>query len=158
MPRIPRGRAFGRRGVSRLRLKPKMSLFVGWMLLGFLMPALASADENFVPSQNASKEEPTQGEPAEPTWWFGLAGAANLNFYGGTLQYLNSNVTAPVAFHKGFGAGPYLAPTLEYRPDPVWGGMLQVGYDDRRGDFFDVTCPCGEKASLSARPAYVSIE
>jgi outer membrane protein OmpA-like peptidoglycan-associated protein len=94
----------------------------------------------------------------QPVWWFGVAGAANLNFYGGTLQQLNSSLMTPVAFHKGYGIGLYLAPEVEYRPDSVWGGILQVGYDGRRGTFNDVTCPCGEKAGLSAKPAYLSIE
>jgi len=119
---------------------------VPWILLILLgMPALPHAAE-----ADTAQEQ--------PVWWFGLAGAANLNFYGGTLQQLNSTTTTPVAFHNGFGLGLYLAPEVEYRPDSVWGGILQVGYDDRRGDFFDVTCPCGEKATLSAKPAYLSIE
>ncbi len=93
-----------------------------------------------------------------PVWWFGAAGAANLNLYDGTTQQLNSTTISPVAFHKGFGVGPFVAPLIEYRPGPFWGAMLQIAYDDRRGDFFGVTCPCGEKASLSAKPAYLSIE
>jgi outer membrane protein OmpA-like peptidoglycan-associated protein len=94
----------------------------------------------------------------EPTWWFGVAAGANLNFYGGTTQQLNENVTTLTPFHEGRGAGLYVAPVLEYRPGPVWGGMLHLAYDDRRGDFADVTCPCGEEGKLSARPAYLSIE
>lgn len=94
----------------------------------------------------------------QPTWWFGGAGAANLNFYGGTTQMLNSVLTAPTAFHKGFGAGIYLAPLVEYRPDSVWGGILQLGYDDRRGSFDDVLAPCGQMSTLSATISYISIE
>jgi outer membrane protein OmpA-like peptidoglycan-associated protein len=94
----------------------------------------------------------------DPTWWFGGTGAANLNFYGGTTQMLNSGLSAPTAFHKGFGAGVYLAPLLEYRPNSMWGGMLQLGYDDRRAAFFDVPCPCGENSSLSATVSYISFE
>ncbi|HEX9615138.1 MAG TPA: flagellar motor protein MotB [Bacteroidota bacterium] len=93
-----------------------------------------------------------------PTWWYGGAVAGNLNFYSGTTQMLNPSLTSPAPFHKGFGAGLYLAGLLEYRPDPVWGGMLQVGYDDRRGSFSDVPCPCGELATLSATISYISIE
>lgn len=103
--------------------------------------------------------EPGRSSPAEaPTWWFGAAGAVNLNFYGGTTQQLNSDVTALAPFHKGFGLGLYVAPVIEYRPDPVWGGILQLGYDNRRGRFDDVLCPCGEEGRLSARPAYLSVE
>src|SRR3954469_14445410 len=46
----------------------------------------------------------------QPTWWFGGAAAANLNFYGGTTQALNPALTTPAPFHKGFGTGLYLAP------------------------------------------------
>ncbi len=134
-----------RQGVFGRRLKKGFSVWMSWaflMLLGFsTLPRAAAIDS--VP---------------EPVWWFGVAGAANLNFYGGTLQQLNSNLTTPVPFHKGFGVGLYLAPTVEYRPDSVWGGILQVGVDDRRGDFRNVTCPCGDTATLSAKPAYLSIE
>jgi outer membrane protein OmpA-like peptidoglycan-associated protein len=94
----------------------------------------------------------------QPTWWYGGAAAVNLNFYGGTTQMLNSDLTTPAAFHKGFGDGLYLAALVEYRPDSVWGGILQVGYDDRRGSFNDVLCPCGEMSTLSADVSYLSIE
>jgi outer membrane protein OmpA-like peptidoglycan-associated protein len=95
----------------------------------------------------------------EPTWWFGGVGAANLNFYGGTTQMLNSALTTPAAFHKGFGAGWYLAGLLEYRYDPVWGGILQIGYNDRRGEFSDVNCPCGnDLTTLETTVSYLSIE
>jgi hypothetical protein len=95
---------------------------------------------------------------AQPTWLFGGVGAVNLNFYSGTTQMLNSTLTTPAAFHKGFGAGWYLAALLEYRPDPVWGGILQVGYDDRRGSFSEIPCPCGEMSNLSTTISYISIE
>jgi outer membrane protein OmpA-like peptidoglycan-associated protein len=95
---------------------------------------------------------------AQPTWWFGGAAAANLNFYGGTTQMLNSSLTTPAAFHKGFGAGLYFAGLVEYRPDSVWGGILQVGYDNRSGSFSDVLCPCGYMSSLSATVSYLTIE
>ncbi|MDB5106523.1 MAG: outer membrane protein OmpA [Fibrobacteres bacterium] len=100
-------------------------------------------------------EEP---ERARPTWWFGGAAGANLNWYSGTLQRLNPDLTSPAPFHKGFGAGLYLAPHVEYRHDSIWGGMLQAGYDDRRGTFDDVTCPCGEIATLKTTVSYFSIE
>lgn len=93
-----------------------------------------------------------------PVWRFGGAAAANLNFYGGTTQMLNSGLTVPSAFHKGFGAGIYLAPMIEYRPNTTWGGMLQLGYDDRRAAFVDVPCPCGENSSLNATISYLSLE
>jgi len=94
-----------------------------------------------------------------PIWWFGGAIGGNLNFYGGTTQMLNAGLTTPSAFHKGFGAGFYLAGLVEYRPNPTWGGMLQVGYDDRRGAFDDVPCPCPPAmSSLWTTISYISIE
>ena len=94
----------------------------------------------------------------QPTWWLGAAAGANFNFYSGTTQILNSAFMTPSPFHKGFGVGLYLAPLVEYRADSVWGGILQVGYDDRRGSFSDVPCPCGENSTLSATVSYFSIE
>jgi outer membrane protein OmpA-like peptidoglycan-associated protein len=88
----------------------------------------------------------------------GGAAGANFNFYSGTTQILNSSFTTPSPFHKGFGVGLYLAPLVEYRADSVWGGILQAGYDDRRGSFSDVPCPCGENSTLSATVSYFSIE
>jgi len=95
---------------------------------------------------------------AQPTWWFGGVGAANLNFYGGTTQMLNPELTTPTAFHKGFGGGWYLAGLVEYRHDPTWGGILQVGYDDRRGSFNETPCPCGELSNLSTTLSYITVE
>ena len=64
----------------------------------------------------------------------------------------------PTAFHRGSGVGFYGALGAEYRPDPIWGGMLYVGYDDRRGSFDDVITPCDCPASLSTTISYISIE
>lgn len=97
-------------------------------------------------------------ERAQPKWWFGGAAAANLNFYSGTVQKLNPGLTTPTPFHKGFGVGLYLAPHVEYRHDSIWGGMLEAGYDDRRGRFDDVICPCGQVATLKTNISYFSIE
>src|SRR6185369_8979534 len=93
-----------------------------------------------------------------PTWWVGGSAGANLNFFRGTTQVLNPSLTTPAAFHKGFGVGAYVGALMEYRPDSVWGGILQIGYDDRRGAFNDTPCPCGEISTLSATVSYVSIE
>jgi outer membrane protein OmpA-like peptidoglycan-associated protein len=95
---------------------------------------------------------------AQPIWWFGGAGGINLNYYSGTTQMLNSTLTTPSPFHKGSGVGWYLAALVEYRPDSVWGGILHVAYDDRRGEFKDVTRPCGMVTSLRTTISYISIE
>ncbi len=95
----------------------------------------------------------------QPTWWFGGSGAANFNFYYGTTQMLNAAVTSRGAFHKGDGVGFNAALLLEYRPDLVWGGILQVGYDDRRGAFDRIISPCNDcPAWLSTEISYITIE
>ena len=95
----------------------------------------------------------------QPTWWFGIAGGANLNWYNGTAQILNDSLTTPVPFHQGFGVGHYVALGIEYRPSPVWGGMLYVGYDDRHAKWDDVVNPCDTcTGSLSTTLSYISIE
>src|SRR6185295_11221466 len=53
-------------------------------------------------------EEPkTEALPmyTRPNWWFGVAAGANFNFFRGTTQQLNSDLTVPAAFHHGKGLG-----------------------------------------------------
>ena len=120
-------------------------------------PATAASTAKAAPDTSKNTDRP-QSPYLPPVWWFGLSRGVNLNFYGGTTQELNDGFTAVAPFHKGFGTGLFLSLDLEYRPHPVWGGILQVAYDDRRGSFNDVECPCGETETLNARPAYWSIE
>jgi hypothetical protein len=69
---------------------------------------------------------------SKPSWYFGVAGGANFNFYRGSTQQMNASFTSPKTFHDGFGAGLFIAPLLEYRPaDSRWGVMLQAGYDSQ---------------------------
>lgn len=96
--------------------------------------------------------------PTQPTWWFGVSGAANFNFYRGTTQMLNQTVTTPTAFHKGSGIKPYVSVLAEYRPGKVWGGMLNIAYDNRGGKFNEVMAPCDCPANLSTNMSYVAIE
>ncbi len=91
-------------------------------------------------------------------WWFGVSGAANLNFYDGTTQRLNNSLIVPKAFHKGFGIRPYGSVFMEYRPGPVWGAILNVAYDGRGGEFNDVIAPCNCPATLEANTSYISVE
>ena len=94
-----------------------------------------------------------------PTWFFGVAGGANLNFFRGSTQQLNSDLTVPTTFHDGFGAGLFVAPLVEYhRPDSRLGFMLQAGYDSRNGDFKEVKTPCNCPADLNADLSYITIE
>ncbi len=95
----------------------------------------------------------------QPSWWFGVAGGANFNFYRGSTQELNSELTTPVAFHNGFGTGLYLAPLVEFhRPDSKWGVMLQAGYDNRNGKFKEVFSPCDCPRDLTTKLTYVTVE
>ena len=102
---------------------------------------------------NAQKVKRTQ-----PVWWFGESAAANFNFYRGTTQILNNNLTVPAAFHKGYGVKPYLSLLTEFRPNKVWGGMLNIGYDNRGGKFDGVMAPCNCAADLSTNISYVTVE
>ena len=98
-------------------------------------------------------------EYSKPSWWFGVAGAANFNFYRGSTQQLNAALTVPVAFHDGNGTGFYAAPLIEYhRPGTVLGVMLQGGYDSRKGKFKQVITPCNCPADLSTDLSYITIE
>ena len=94
----------------------------------------------------------------QPKFWFGASAAANLNFYTGTTQVLNADVTAPSAFHNGFGVGPYASLFFEYRPNPIWGFMFNAAYDGRGGKFNGETAPCNCAEALSTSVNYLSLE
>src|SRR3954471_15956223 len=79
----------------------------------------------------------------KPSLWIGAAAGANFNFYRGTTQALNDDLTVPAGFHHGNGIGLYVAPLIEYhKPETRLGGMLQIGYDSRRGKFDRIVTPC----------------
>jgi outer membrane protein OmpA-like peptidoglycan-associated protein len=94
----------------------------------------------------------------QPVWWFGVSGAANFNTFRGTTQVLNNSLTIPTAFHDGKGVKPYASVLAEYRPGKVWGGMLNVAYDNRGGKFDEVMAPCNCPANLTTNIGYVVIE
>jgi outer membrane protein OmpA-like peptidoglycan-associated protein len=94
----------------------------------------------------------------QPTWWFGVSGAANINFYDGTTQRLTNSLIAPTAFHKGNGVRPYGSILMEYRPAGVIGAMLNIAYDGRGGKFKDVVAPCNCPATLKTSTSYIAIE
>jgi len=94
-----------------------------------------------------------------PSVWIGAAGAANLNYYRGSTQELNSTFTAPAAFHNGFAIGLYAAPLVEFhRPETNWGVMLQAGYDNRSGAYDQIKTPCNCPADLSNSLSYITME
>lgn len=95
----------------------------------------------------------------KPSWYFGVAGATNYNFYRGSTRQLNSTLTPPVTFHNGEGAGLYLAPLVEfYKPNTMLGFMFQAGYDSRKGSFDQKVTPCNCPADLSANLNYITVE
>ncbi|WP_416856431.1 OmpA family protein [Flavobacterium sp. ZT3R25] len=95
----------------------------------------------------------------KPSWYFGVAGGANFNFYRGSTHQLNDAFTPPATFHDGDGVGLFIAPLLEYRPaDSRWGVMLQAGYDNRKGTFDQVVTPCDCPADLSTNISYITVE
>ena len=96
---------------------------------------------------------------SKPSWFFGVAGAANFNFYRGSTQMLNSEFTPPTAFHKGDGIGLSVAPNIEFhRPDSRWGFLFQFGFDSRKGKFNVVSEPCDCPATLTSNLSYITIE
>lgn len=105
---------------------------------------------------------PLQAQEAKftkPSWYFGAAAGANLNFYQGSTHQLNAAFTPPTTFHDGQGVGLYLAPLVEFhRPDSRLGIMLQAGYDSRKGKFEEVKTPCNCPADLSTDLGYVTVE
>jgi outer membrane protein OmpA-like peptidoglycan-associated protein len=95
----------------------------------------------------------------KPSWYIGAAAGANFNFYRGTTQELNSDLTVPTAFGHGKGVGIFVAPLIEYhRPDTRLGGMLQIGYDGRNGRFDQKLAPCNCTEDLYTRLHYITVE
>lgn len=110
-------------------------------------------------TNNVQSQDVLETKYAKPSWFFGVAGGANFNFYRGSTQQLNSSFTSPKTFHDGFGTGLFIAPLIEYRPaDSKWGVMLQAGYDSRKGDFDQVTTACNCPADLSTDLNYITVE
>jgi outer membrane protein OmpA-like peptidoglycan-associated protein len=96
---------------------------------------------------------------AQPVWWYGVTGGLNLNYYNGAVQILSPTVTTGGPFRNGDGAALNAGLLLEYRPGPVWGGILQVGFDDRSGSFDKMTSPCNSCPDwLSTDIRYLTIE
>jgi outer membrane protein OmpA-like peptidoglycan-associated protein len=100
-----------------------------------------------------------QTQYSKPSWYFGVVGAANVNFFDGSTRQLNNEFTSPATFHKGRGIGLYAGGLIQYRPaKSVLGFMLQGGYDSRRGKFEQQTTACNCPADLSTNLSYVTLE
>ncbi|WP_269223653.1 OmpA family protein [Flavobacterium sp. IMCC34518] len=109
-----------------------------------------------------SIQSPVQAQEIKytrPSWFFGVAGGANFNFYRGSTHQLNSSLTPPVTFHNGDGVGLYLAPLIEFhKPDTRLGFMFQAGYDSRKGTFDQKISPCNCPSDLSTDLNYITVE
>jgi outer membrane protein OmpA-like peptidoglycan-associated protein len=118
-----------------------------WLVIGFLGITLLST------------AQAQELQYARPSWKFGVAAGANLNYFNGSTQQLTSSFTPPTAFHKGDGIGVYVAPSIEYyRPNSYLGFIFQAGFDSRKGNFNQVITPCNCAADLDAKLTYFSVE
>jgi len=99
---------------------------------------------------------------APSKFWVGFALGANLNYYSGSLQNINTSANygfnAPAAFHYGGGAGLNLTGLFEYHPNKVLGLMINLGYDGRGGNFDKVMTPANNKEALNVKLRYVTFE
>lgn len=129
------------RFLYKLTLK---SVIVGALILTGIQSPLQAQDATFT----------------KPSWWFGVAGGANFNFYRGTTQQLTSaDFLTPTAFHDGQGIGFFALPLMEFhRPGTRLGFMLQAGYESRKGEWDQVVTPCNCPADLSTDLSYVTVE
>ena len=107
-------------------------------------------------------ESPLQAQEVQysrPSWYFGIAGGANFNFFDGSTQQLNAAFTPPATFHEGNGIGLFLAPSIEFhKPDTRFGFILQAGMDSRKGDFDQQLTDCNCPADLSTDLSYITVE
>lgn len=107
-------------------------------------------------------DAPLQAQEVEysrPSWYFGVAGGANFNFFDGSTQKLNDAFTPPTTFHKGTGIGLFLAPSIEFhKPDTRFGFIVQAGLDSRKGDFDQQLTDCDCPADLSTDLSYITVE
>ncbi len=92
-----------------------------------------------------------------PAWWFGVAGAANFDFYSGSIHQLNQS-TLPYTYTNGMGVAPYYSIFAEFRPDPVWGFMLNLSLDTHKGLFDKSDAPSGVSTSIKTEYNFVSLE
>lgn len=104
-------------------------------------------------------QEVQEAKFTKPSWWFGVAGGANFNFYRGTTQQLTNDFMVGTAFGDGDGIGLFAAPLMEFhRPGTMLGFMLQAGYDNRKGSWDQVQTPCNCPADLESDLSYVTVE
>ena len=142
--------------ITNYKKAPRQS----WSANTLPIKSLSLAFLTFLSVQNEIAAQQTQElKYAKPSWFFGVAGGANFNFYRGSTNQLNASFTPPATFHNGDGVGLFVAPLLEYRPaNSKWGVMLQVGYDSRKGTFDQVKTACDCPADLTTKLSYITVE
>ncbi|MFV5692121.1 OmpA family protein [Flavobacterium sp. LT1R49] len=138
----------------------KMGSCVAWSHNNLTIKSIAIIALGWLSIQTPVQAQQTiEVKYTKPSWYFGVAGGANFNFYRGSTHQLNDAFTPPATFHDGDGVGLFIAPLLEYRPaDSRWGVMLQAGYDNRKGTFDQVVTPCDCPADLSTNISYITVE
>lgn len=138
----------------------KIESCLAWSSNKLTIKSIALIALGWLSTQNPVQAQQTiEVKYTKPSWYFGVAGGANFNFYRGSTQQLNTGFTSPAAFHDGNGVGLFIAPLLEYRPaDSRWGLMLQAGYDNRKGSFDQIVTPCDCPADLSTNVSYITVE
>ncbi len=115
-------------------------------------------------AQEQQEQEEAQQVYTMPKWLFGIAGAANFNFYEGTTRHLSADsymegpFMAPAAFHEGSGIKPYGAALIEYRLNDMWGINLNFGYDGRGGLWDEIMAPCDCPSELETNLSYLVFE
>ena len=144
----------------KAKINFKKGSCVAWSSNKLTIKSVAIIALSWLSFQTAVQAQEVQAvKYTKPSWFFGVAGGANFNFYRGSTQQLNAGFTPPTAFHDGNGVGLFIAPLLEYRPaDSRWGIMLQAGYDNRKGTFDQVVTPCDCPADLSTNVSYITVE
>ena len=132
--------------MKKYNYKKNKTMFRKLIFASLMLTGMASA-------LTAQEEQRTQ-----PKFWIGVSGGANINMYTGTTQVLNPAVTAPAALHDGLGVGGFGSLLMEYRPIPVIGVMLNLGYDNRGGSFDQVMSPCNCPEDLKTGLSYATIQ
>jgi len=131
---------------NNTELQQGISMIRRFYLLSLILIGLVTA----VQAQEAQRPQ--------PTFWLGVSGAANLNYFTGTTQTLNSSIIVPAAFHDGFGVGLAGSVLFEYHFNPVVGLMLNLGYENRGGAFNQTLSPCNCPETLHTPLAYLTAE
>jgi outer membrane protein OmpA-like peptidoglycan-associated protein len=141
----------------KAKINYKQDLCITWIPNNLLLKSLLLLTLSWVSAQTSLQAQ--EIKYTKPSWFFGVAGGANFNFYRGSTHQLNSSLTPPVTFHDGDGVGLYLAPLIEFhKPDSRWGFMFQAGYDSRKGSFDQVISPCDCPTDLSTDLSYITVE